>query len=160
MTLKIEGHYHFKVASEVVYQALQDEMLIRAAMPGGLHFGRLSPTTFEAEMEVSLPRVSGRYAGTITVADTILNEFYVLVVQGSGSHSHVTAEGRVSLDPRAGGTLLRYQGETDAIGGLNRLTHRVVQRVAVELINLGLRRLEAEIHRQAGSRPEYDTWGG
>lgn len=149
MTLKIEGRYHFKFAPDVVYRILQDETLLRAAMPGSLHFARVSPTTFEAEMEVSLPRFAGRYAGTVTIAETVANEFYDLIVAGRGPHRHVTAAGRVSFDPLPDGTLLRYQGTTDAVGDLNRFARVPVQRVVTEIINLGLRRLEAEIQRQA-----------
>lgn len=56
MNLKIEGCYRLRVAPQVAYRTLQDETLLRAAMPGGLHFARLSPTTFEAAMEIALPR--------------------------------------------------------------------------------------------------------
>jgi carbon monoxide dehydrogenase subunit G len=160
--MKIEGRFLFHAPIPVVYDALQNAELIHKAMPGGLLFARTSPSTFEAAMEVNVPKFSGHYAGTVTIVNTEVNRFYDLFVQGTGAHSHITATGVVTLEGVEDQfqTQVIYVGHTDAADHLNRFAQAVVQRIAIEVINLGLRRLEGEVQRRREAERNMGEPGG
>jgi carbon monoxide dehydrogenase subunit G len=147
----IEGRYTFKLPIEVVYNALRDEELLRAAMPGQVKFDMTTPTHYEAEMTLDVPRFGGSYAGALDVIGTQAPLYYDLVAQGSGLGRQVEAKGRVSLkevdDNR---TEVHYRGETDAFDHLNRFVRMAIPPVCAAFANRGLAHLDDVIQRRMG----------
>ncbi len=145
--MKIEGHYTFNVPIEEVYAALQDEALIRGALPGRVYFRMTSPTQYEAAMELDIPRFSGHYSGVLNVLETVPPYFFRLHANGHGPDREMYAAGIVEL--RALGPALTevyYVGETDALAGFNRLIQMAAAPIASRLAGRGLHHLEQAIH--------------
>lgn len=149
MTIRIEGHYHFHLPIEVVYEALRDETLIRHALPGRVRFQMTAPTRYEAAMTLDVPRFAGEYEGTLDVTETTRPTFYRLQARGTGHGRYVEAGGEVHLVELAPEeTELRYAGSTDAFDDLNRLVLMAAPPIVVQLINRGLHHLEQVVKTQ------------
>lgn len=145
--IKIEGRYTFQLPIDEVYAALQNEALIRQALPGQVYFKMESPTHYVAAMELDVPRFGGQYRGSLDVTETRAPDFYVLEARGEGMGRHVTAQGRVELTALGPGeTEVRYRGTTDALDGYNRLVQMAAPPIASRLANRGLEHLERAIH--------------
>ncbi len=156
--MKIEGHYLFHLPIHVVYYALQDEALIRQAMPGRVQFAMTSPTRYEIAVELDMPRFGGHYSGALEVVETEPPFFYRLYAFGYGMNREMEAGGIVELrDLAPNETELYYFGETDAFDHLNRLFQMAAAPVAPQLINRALHHLETVIHQRnaaASERPQ------
>ena len=147
--MKIEGSYTFQLPIQEVYDALKNEELLRAAIPGKVHFDMTSPTHYEASMDLDVPKFGGHYEGTVDVTNTEEPSFYDLSAQGQGPGRYVTATGRVelrSLGPNQ--TEVHYSGKTDALKGFNRFFQMAATPLAVRFANRGLSHLERHIQQQ------------
>ena len=152
--MKIEGRYIFQLPIEEVYDALQDEALIRDAMPGHVHFRMTTPTHYEAAMELDVPRFGGAYVGELEVLESVRPTYYRLRAVGQGPGPRIHAEGIVelfALSPEE--TEVHYIGFTDALAGYNRFVQSAAAPIAAQLANRGLRHLEQVIHARRPTAP-------
>lgn len=150
--MKIEGRYIFQLPIEEVYNALQNEELIRDALPGHVYFRMTSPRHYEAAMELELPKFSGQYSGELEVTETEAPRFYRLQASGTGLGRLVHAEGTVELTALSPGeTEVYYLGDTDAFDSYNRLVRIAAAPIASRLANRGLSHLEQTIQARRAS---------
>lgn len=149
--MNITGHYTFLFPIERVYEALQDEALIREALPGHVYFRMTSPTRYEAAMELDVPKFGGRYSGELEVVESKVPTFYRLHAQGTGPERAMSAQGTVTLHPiEPERTELHYAGTTDALSEYNRLFQKMAEPLAVRLANRGLAHLERIMRERDG----------
>jgi uncharacterized protein len=147
--MKIEGSCVLQVPVEELYEALQDEQLIRDALPGRVYFLMRSPTTYEAAMELDVPRFGGHYSGVLEVVETEPPRFFRLYAEGQGPDRDMQAGGIVELVPLSPyETEVYYAGETNALDGFNPLIRMAAPPVAVRLVKRGLHHLEQAIHQR------------
>lgn len=147
--MKIEGTYTFQLPIQDVYDALKNEKLLRAAIPGKVHFDMTTPTHYEASMDLDVPKFGGHYEGSVDVTYTEEPFFYDLSAQGQGPGRYVTAKGRVQLRSLGKNqTEVHYSGQTDALEGFNRFLKIAAAPLAVRFANRGLSHLERYIQGQ------------
>ncbi len=144
--MKIEGRYTFNLPIQEVYDALKDEALIREALPGHVYFKMTSPSSYEAAMELDVPKFGGAYAGQLEVTETQEPTLYRLKVAGTGPDRRITADGTVALaEIEPAQTEVHYVGHTDAFNEYNRLFQMAAAPIAARLANRGLHHLEGVI---------------
>ena len=149
MKTKIEGNYTFHQPIQDVYQAFQDKELIRAALPGRVHFEAPSPDEYKLALQLDIPKVGGLYEGLMNITNTKAPSYYELTANGKGPGRNLGANGRIELSQiDANKTELHYVCKTDAFDSYNRFVRMAAAPVAKRLVTQGMWYLERTIKEQ------------
>ena len=150
MKTKIEGNYTFHLPIEKVYNAFQDKDLIRAALPGRVHFEMPASNEYKLALQLDVPKVGGLYQGSMNITDTRVPSYYELSASGQGPSNNLAATGRIELSPvDASKTDVRYVCQTDAFDKYNRLVRMAAGPVAKRMVTQGMWYLERTIQQSA-----------
>ena len=150
MKTKIEGNYTFHLPIEKVYHAFQDKDLIRAALPGRVHFEMPSSKEYKLALQLDAPKVGGLYQGSMNITDTQNPSYYELSAAGQGPSNNLAATGRIELSSvDANKTEVRYVCKTDAFDKYNRLIRMAAGPVAKRMVVQGMWYLERTIQQSA-----------
>lgn len=114
-------------APEVVWAALLDPEVLKAAVPGCEDLTGSPVDGFEAVVVQKVGPVKARFAGAVTLSDIVVGESLTLAGEGKGGAAgFARGEARVRLEPAEGGTLLHYQVEAKVGGKLAQLGSRII----------------------------------
>lgn len=148
--MELKGERRMPGEPAAVYALLTDPEVLVRTMPG---LKRLTPAGtdgYEAEMELGVGPVSGRYAGRMRIVPLEPGVAYGLHLTGQGPAGPVEADLTIALAEEAGGTRLTYTGEVAVGGKLAGLAQRVLPGVAGFVLGRFLDAVAAEA--QAGPR--------
>lgn len=146
MKTKIEGTYTFHLPIEKVYDAFQNEGLIRTALPGRVHFKMPSPKQYDLAVQLDIPKVGGLYKGSMNITDTQPLSYYQLSANGEGPSRNLEAAARLDLKKVAAHkTDVHYVCKTDAFDSYNRFVRMAATPFAKRLITQGMWYLERTI---------------
>lgn len=109
---------------------LIDPEVLAACLPG---CDTLEPTgdgTSHAVLTVGIAAVTGRFEGTVTMADLRPPQAYRLLVKGTGRAGFVKGEAAIELADDAGGTRLTVAGKAQVGGTIARVGQRLLGSVS------------------------------
>lgn len=147
--MEIRGDHRFASPRPLVWQLLLDPDALREAIPGCERVEETAPGRYEVAARVGIAAIKGRYAGTVRVVGKEPERSYTLVFEGGGAPGVARATAAVVLeDDPGGGTIVRYQGDIAAGGGIARLGARVLANAARLLIGQFFREMEKQARQR------------
>jgi len=146
-------------APEVVWAALLDPEVLKAAVPGCEELTGSPEEGFSAVVVQKVGPVKARFAGVVTLADRVEGESLTLSGEGKGGAAgFARGEARVRLEPAEGGTLLHYEVDAKVGGKLAQLGSRIIDGFARKMADDFFARFQAAVEgpgdaAEAGDEP-------
>ena len=129
--VKISGQQRFNLEKVELYQQLMDPDLLQKCIPGCKALNLTAPGKYEAELELGIAAVKGRYLGEVEIVDAFAPDGYTMHMSGSGGPGHVKASIQLRLEAVSGTeTVLKYEGDADVGGKIAAVGQRMLGGVA------------------------------
>jgi uncharacterized protein len=134
MAMTMNGEYQLPAAQEVVWEKLNDPVVLKACIPGCESLDKTSDTGFQAVATIKIGPVKAKFKGAVTLSDLDPPNGYKISGQGEGGVAGFAKGGAtVKLAPKDGGTLLSYAVEAQIGGKLAQLGQRLVNGAAKKI---------------------------
>lgn len=143
--MQIHGTHTFKAPQQVVWDALQDPVLLSTALPGGEQLEKLNENEYKAAMNVRVGPVQGKFEGKIELGEINAPTSYRMKVSGQGAPGFVNGEGHVQLEASGADTLMHYTGDVQVGGKIAGVGQRLIDSTAKSIIRQGLAALDGQI---------------
>ena len=143
--MQIHGTHTFKAPQQVVWDALQDPVLLSTALPGGEQLEKLNENEYKAAMHVRVGPVQGKFEGKIELGEINAPTSYRMKVSGQGAPGFVNGEGHVQLEASGADTLMHYTGDVQVGGKIAGVGQRLIDSTAKSIIRQGLAALDGQI---------------
>lgn len=146
---------------EVVWAALLDADVLKAAVPGCEEMSGSADDGFEAVVVQKVGPVKARFTGKVTLSEMVERESLVLTGEGKGGAAGFAKGGaRVRLEPAEGGTLLSYEVEAKVGGKLAQLGSRIIDGFARKMADEFFNRFQAAVEGPSTEAEpgEDDSW--
>jgi carbon monoxide dehydrogenase subunit G len=129
--MKITGETLIPAPREAVWQALNDPVVLRQAIPGCESLERTADNEFKATVSSKIGPIAARFNGNVKLSDLDPPNGYTLTGSGNGGAAG-TAKGvaKVRLEPAQGGTMLIYDVDAQIAGKLAQIGSRVIEAAA------------------------------
>lgn len=136
--MKIEGAALLPALREKAYQSLTDPAFLRKCLPDAPELKPDGPGRYKASLKIGVAAFSGKFDGTVQIADEHPPESFKLIIEGRGALGFMKGEGTITLreDNRQGPnqTELRYSGDTQVGGVIASVGSRMVEAAAKRMI--------------------------
>jgi uncharacterized protein len=134
MAMTMNGEYQLPASQEVVWEKLNDPVVLKACIPGCESLDKTSDTGFQAVATIKIGPVKAKFKGSVTLSDLDPPNGYKISGQGEGGVAGFAKGGAtVKLAPKDGGTLLSYAVEAQIGGKLAQLGQRLVNGAAKKI---------------------------
>lgn len=145
--MDLSGQYRIPAAPGRVWQALNDEHVLRVSIPGCESLERVGATEWQARVVVRIGALKASFSGRVTLSDLDPPHGYTIAGRGEGGAAGVArGSARVRLDgDDGGGTLLRYDAKAEVGGKLASLGGRLIQGFAAKSADDFFTRLSAAV---------------
>ncbi len=132
--MEVNGEYRIEADREVVWAALNDEDILRQALPGCESLQRISDTDLDARVKLKVGPVVVNFVTKISLKDLDPPNGYTISGDGkAGPAGFARGEARVSLEDVGGVTLLRYDVDARLGGKLGQLGSRMIDATAQKI---------------------------
>lgn len=125
--MKIDGQNEIAAPPAKVWEALNDEDVLRQSIPGCESLEKVSDTEFKATVVTKVGPVKAKFNGEVTLSDLNPPNSYTLSGRGSGGAAgNARGSAHVTLEPSGEGTLLKYDIDAEVTGKLAQLGSRLI----------------------------------
>ena len=131
--MKLEGSYRLKEKKEVVWQALNDPVILRQCIPGCESFEKESDTIFTVTATNQVGPMNASFSGTVTLSNIQENQSYTIKGEGKSSVGFANGSADVKLIEENGSTTLRYEVNANIGGKIAQLGSRLIDGVAKKM---------------------------
>jgi carbon monoxide dehydrogenase subunit G len=132
--MEMKGEYTIPVPRPLVWAALNDVEVLKAAIPGCDSITRLSDTEIEATVTAKVGPVKASFKGLVTLSDIDPPNGYTIRGEGKGGAAGFARGGaKVHLADAPGGTLLSYEVDASVGGKLAQIGGRLIDSTAKKL---------------------------
>lgn len=132
--MEMTGEYVIPVPRAVVWAALNDVEVLRAAIPGCDTINRLSDTEIEATVTAKVGPVKASFKGMVTLSDLDPPNGYTIRGEGKGGVAGFAKGGaKVRLAEVPEGTRLSYDVDATVGGKLAQIGARLIDSTAKKL---------------------------
>lgn len=129
--MKMSGERVIGAPRSVVWEALNDESLLRQCIPGCTRLERVADDRLEAEVDARVGPVRASFKGEMRIEDARPPESYRLVGQGKGAAGFARGHADVGLrETEDGRTLLGFEATGDVGGKLAQIGARLIEGTA------------------------------
>lgn len=128
--MQLEGHKVLPATPEQSYKLLTDPDVLVRTMPGLKSLEPIGDGVYDAEMEMGVAAIKGRYKGQMKMTDRVPGESYHLSMEGQGPGGFVSVNMEVRLAAADGGTDLQYSGEAHVGGTVAGVGQRMLHGVS------------------------------
>jgi carbon monoxide dehydrogenase subunit G len=134
MAMTMNGEVQLAAPRDVVWAKLNDPEVLKLCIPGCEELNKTSDTEFNAVATIKIGPVKARFKGRVQLSDMDPPNGYKISGEGEGGVAGFAKGGAaVKLTDNGGGTLLRYDVESQIGGKLAQLGQRLVQGTAKKL---------------------------
>lgn len=141
--MNLSGEHRINAPREVVWQALNDPVILRQAIPGCETVEQESPTIFTARVKAKIGPVSAVFAGKVELKDLDPPVGCVISAEGKGGAAgFASGDARITLREDGQGTFLGYEAEGKVGGKLAQVGARLVEASATKIANAFFSRLD------------------
>jgi uncharacterized protein len=147
------GERRIPAPRDIVWAALNNPAVLKAAIPGCNGLEMTSDTTMAATATVKIGPVTARFAGKVTLSDIDPPSGYTITGEGQGGvagFAHGGAKVRLA-EVDANSTILAYDVRAQVGGKLAQLGTRMVDATAKQMADTFFDRFTAEVTRRATS---------
>lgn len=125
--MKIDGQNEIAAPPDKVWEALNDEDVLRQSIPGCESLEKVSDTEFKATVVTKVGPVKAKFNGEVTLSDLNPPNSYTLSGRGTGGAAgNARGSAHVTLEPKGEGTLLKYDIDAEVTGKLAQLGSRLI----------------------------------
>ncbi|MCP4564788.1 MAG: carbon monoxide dehydrogenase subunit G [Bosea sp.] len=144
--MNMDGEQLIPADIETVWRGLNDEEVLKAAIPGCETLTRTSPTGFTAVVAIKIGPVKARFSGEVELSDLDPPNGYRLSGKGSGGIAGFAQGGAtVRLHHAHEGTMLVYAVDAQVGGKLAQLGARLIDATARKLAGEFFQRFAARL---------------
>lgn len=143
--MKIDATYEIHAPRERVYAALVQPEILRRAIPGCESLEKIGEDTYAAVLKAGVGSIKGKFKGEVRLEDMRPPEHYRIVVEGKGAVGFAKGSADFDLEPKDGGTLIRYSGEMQIGGTIAAVGQRMIQGAAKMMAARFFAALENEV---------------
>jgi 2-furoyl-CoA dehydrogenase large subunit len=147
--LRGDGSARVGASRETVWTMLLDPATLQTVIPGCHRVDRISDTHFRADVTIGIGSVKGRYRAEVMLSDLDAPHAVTLGGSAEGVLGFGSGEGRITLVPDAGGTVVRYVYDAAIGGKVASIGGRLLDGAARVIIG----QFFAALARQAGGPP-------
>jgi uncharacterized protein len=134
MAMTMNGEVQLAAPRAVVWQKLNDAVVLKQCIPGCEELDKTSETEFQAVATIKIGPVKARFKGRVQLSEIDPPNGYKISGEGEGGVAGFAKGGAVvKLTDKDGGTLLSYDVESQIGGKLAQLGQRLVQGTAKKL---------------------------
>ena len=126
----LDGHRVIHATRVQTYKLLWDPDVLLRAMPGLKSLTEIGSGVYQAEMEMGVAAIKGKYSGEMRMEDTGPGESYGLRMHGTGPGGFIDVNMSVILSESPHGTELHYSGTANVQGTIAGVGQRVLSGVA------------------------------
>jgi uncharacterized protein len=145
---------------EVVWAALLDPEVLKAAVPGCESLTGSPSEGFEAAVVQKVGPVKARFAGVVTLTEMVEPESLTLSGEGKGGAAgFAKGAAKVRLEPVPEGTVLHYEVEAKVGGKLAQLGSRIIDGFARKMADDFFARFQAAVEGPAPDAPPAEGDG-
>lgn len=132
--MEMTGSERIAAPRELVYRALNDPEVLKAAIPGCETIEKLSDTEMTATVVTKVGPVKAKFQGAVTLSHLDPPNGYTISGEGKGGAAGFAKGGaRVRLEEDGGVTVLHYEVKADVGGKLAQLGSRLIDGTARKL---------------------------
>ena len=122
------GSYKFYEKKEILWNSLNDPMVIKACIDGCSDFNEIEKNSFEAKINVKLGPVNANFNGTVKIKNINPTDSYVIEASASsGQLGYAKGLVEVNLFEENDYTLLKYKAHTEISGKIVQLGSRLIE---------------------------------
>jgi carbon monoxide dehydrogenase subunit G len=150
MAMNMSGEYQLAASPEAVWEKLNDAATLKSSIPGCEQLDKVSDTEFQAVATVKIGPVKARFKGKVQLTDLNPPHSYKISGEGEGGVAGFAKGGAVvALEPKDGGTLLKYNVEAQIGGKLAQLGQRLVNGAAKKVADDFFKNFAAQVNPPA-----------
>ena len=131
--MKLSGSYKLNVKKEVVWNALNDEKILKQCIPGCDSFKRNKDESFDAVATNQIGPMNATFSGIIKLSNIQKNQSYTLTGEGQSAVGFATGKADVKLEESNGITTLIYEVEITVGGKIAQLGSRLIDGIAKKM---------------------------
>ncbi len=131
--MKLSGSYKLNTKKEIVWDALNDENILKKCIPGCDFFKKEDENSFKASATNQIGPMNATFSGSVKLSNIIKNESYTLSGEGQSSVGFANGQADVKLTEDNGVTTLNYQVNIDVGGKIAQLGSRLIDGVAKKM---------------------------
>lgn len=136
--MELSSTYTFDAPRERVFALLIEPATVEACLPGCHSMEPMGNDTYRAVLTVGIASISGRYEGTVQIADRNPPYSYRMVVDGKGRAGFVKGEATMELDSPPGDndkTVLSVNGRGQVGGMIAKVGQRLIGSVSKTMMD-------------------------
>lgn len=132
--MQLSGTKTIGVPVDEAFQLLIDPDVLTKCIPGVKQLTARSEHTYEADLEIGVAGIKGRYKGNVEMADVDAPNSYRLLIKGEGPMGFLEGDVKIALTADGADTTIAYDGEATVGGTVAGVGQRVLSGVAKLLI--------------------------
>ena len=133
--MQLKGQKSIEASPEVCFRLLTDPAVLVRTMPGLKRMEPMGDGTYQADMEMGVAAIRGRYSGTLAMQDIVPNTSYRMVMDGQGPGGFVNVNLSVQFVPQEASCNVVYEGEAKVGGTVAGVGQRMLSGVATFIMN-------------------------
>jgi len=131
--MKLAGSYKLNIKKEIVWEALNDENILKQCIPGCESFQKDSKESFKVIATNQIGPMNATFAGKIILSNIKENESYTLSGEGSSSVGFANGNADVQLLEKNEITTLNYSVNINVGGKIAQLGSRLIDGVSKKM---------------------------
>ncbi len=147
--MQIKGHKLIEASPAECYRALTDSATLVKTMPGLKAMTETEEGKYQAQLEMGVAAIKGRYQGVMAIEDAVPNMSYRLVMEGQGPGGFVSVNMQVRFDEYDPGCDVIYEGEAKVGGTVAGVGQRMLSGVATFIVNQFFNNVSREVKNLA-----------
>lgn len=133
--MQLKGHKLIEASPAVCYRMLTDPEVLVRTMPGLKRMESMGDGTYQADLEMGVGAIRGRYSGTMSIDDAVAGTSYRLLMDGQGPGGFVNVNMLVTFGESDQGCDVGYEGEAKVGGTVAGVGQRMLSGVASFIMN-------------------------
>jgi carbon monoxide dehydrogenase subunit G len=146
--MKLSGSVTLAAAPEKVWAAINDPVMLARCLPGCERLDPDGPNRFKAAVSFGLAAISGKYAGSLELAEKKPPHSMLLKMEGKGIPGFVKGQGRVELRAKGKQTELHYEGEAQVGGMIAAVGQRMIEAASKKIVAQFFEKFTAELSKK------------
>ncbi|HJZ76477.1 MAG TPA: carbon monoxide dehydrogenase subunit G [Vicinamibacterales bacterium] len=123
--MELAASYTFNAPPDQVWALLMNPDVLSSCIPGCERFERAGEDHYTVAMTVGLAAITGKYSGSVAVADKVEPTSYRLIVEGHGRAGFVNGSSAIRLRQEAETTVVDVNASVQVGGAIARVGQRL-----------------------------------
>ena len=143
--MKLAGTVNLPAPPAEVWSMLTDPARLARLLPGCERLDPDGPDRYKAAVKFGIAAISGKYAGTLQLAEKKPPHSLILKIDGRGLPGFVQGQGHIELAPKGSDTELTYTGEAQVGGVIASVGQRMLEATARKIVQQFFDSAKAEL---------------